>query len=102
MSPAALAPCERLCPYCIKMMVKSPPTGHVLMSDQSSSDRASDAEGGGKSFTTHPRRVHFVKTVLFFFAAALLLVAHADQPTPRTDKNSQLAHEQLLAKAKSG
>jgi lysophospholipase L1-like esterase len=26
----------------------------------------------------------------------------ADQPTPRTDKNSQLAHEQLVAKAKIG
>ena len=26
----------------------------------------------------------------------------ADQPAPRTDKNSQIAHEQLVAKAKQG
>ncbi|MFL6415421.1 MAG: GDSL-type esterase/lipase family protein [Bryobacteraceae bacterium] len=29
-------------------------------------------------------------------------LAQADRPTPRVDKNSQLAHEQLLKKAKSG
>ena len=26
----------------------------------------------------------------------------ADKPAPRTDRNSQIAHEQLLAKAKQG
>jgi lysophospholipase L1-like esterase len=47
-----------------------------------------------------------VKTIL---AGALLLVpvlpaqtVAADQPAPRTDRNSQIAHEQLLAKAKLG
>ncbi len=35
-------------------------------------------------------------------AAACLLSAPADRPAPRTDKNSQLAHEQLLAKTKQG
>src|SRR6185436_6580113 len=29
-------------------------------------------------------------------------VSRADQPSPRTDPNSKLAHEQLLAKAKKG
>ncbi len=39
------------------------------------------------------------------FAALIATAAHAqpaDQPTPRTDANSRLAHEQLLAKAKQG
>ena len=35
-------------------------------------------------------------------AIAAALHAQSDQPAPRTDKNSQLAHEQLLAKAKQG
>jgi lysophospholipase L1-like esterase len=35
-------------------------------------------------------------------AAVSLLSAQADQPTPRTDRNSQIAHEQLFAKAKQG
>jgi lysophospholipase L1-like esterase len=35
-------------------------------------------------------------------AAVSLLSAQADQPLPRADKNSQTAHEQLLAKAKQG
>ena len=35
-------------------------------------------------------------------AAARLLQAQADQPKPRADQNSQIAHEQLLAKAKQG
>jgi len=35
-------------------------------------------------------------------AAALTAAAQANHPTPRADKNSQLAHEQLLQKAKSG
>jgi lysophospholipase L1-like esterase len=36
------------------------------------------------------------------FAGAALVWAQADQPVPRTDRNSQLAHQQLLAKAKAG
>ena len=43
--------------------------------------------------------------MLFFAAALCSHLAHAqpaDQPAPRTDKNSQLAHEQLVAKAKQG
>jgi lysophospholipase L1-like esterase len=46
-----------------------------------------------------------MKTVLAGMAMILLLPAHtvpADQPAPRTDTNSQIAHEQLLAKAKLG
>jgi lysophospholipase L1-like esterase len=35
-------------------------------------------------------------------AAAWLLAAQADQPAPRSDQNSQLAHQQLLAKARQG
>jgi lysophospholipase L1-like esterase len=35
-------------------------------------------------------------------AAAGLLQAQADRPAPRADQNSQIAHEQLLAKAKQG
>jgi lysophospholipase L1-like esterase len=35
-------------------------------------------------------------------AATLEAQAPADRPAPRTDENSRLAHEQLLAKAKSG
>jgi lysophospholipase L1-like esterase len=46
-----------------------------------------------------------VRTVLASLTLISLLSAQtvpADQPTPRTDKNSQIAHEQLLAKAKLG
>lgn len=43
-----------------------------------------------------------MKVLMAGLAAAWLLSAQADQPAPRTDKNSQLAHEQLLAKAKQG
>ena len=43
-----------------------------------------------------------MKTLLAVLATAGLLAAQADQPAPRTDKNSQLAHEQLLAKTKQG
>ena len=43
-----------------------------------------------------------MKILLAVLASAGLLAAQADQPAPRTDKNSQLAHEQLLAKAKQG
>jgi lysophospholipase L1-like esterase len=46
-----------------------------------------------------------VKIILAGIAAITLLRAQtvpADQPAPRTDKNSQIAHEQLLAKTKQG
>jgi lysophospholipase L1-like esterase len=46
-----------------------------------------------------------VKTILAGMAMIALLPAQtvpADHPAPRTDKNSQIAHEQLLAKAKQG
>lgn len=47
----------------------------------------------------------FTRALLAGMALASLLPAQpvpADQAAPRTDKNSQLAHEQLLAKAKQG
>ena len=40
--------------------------------------------------------------LFLFLAATTLAYAAADQPEPRTDANSRLAHEQLLAKAKQG
>jgi lysophospholipase L1-like esterase len=46
-----------------------------------------------------------VKTILAGMVWIALLPAQtvpADQPAPRADKNSQIAHEQLLAKAKQG
>ncbi len=43
-----------------------------------------------------------MKTLLTGIAAVSLLCAQADKPVPRADKNSQKAHEQLLAKAKQG
>lgn len=46
-----------------------------------------------------------MKPILLGLAMISLLPAQmvpADQPAPRTDKNSQIAHEQLLAKAKQG
>ena len=43
-----------------------------------------------------------MKTILTGIAIAALLRAQADVPVPRSDKNSQIAHEQLLAKAKQG
>jgi lysophospholipase L1-like esterase len=39
---------------------------------------------------------------LFAIACPCILFGQADRPAPRTDANSQLAHEQLLAKAKQG
>src|SRR5690349_3845737 len=41
---------------------------------------------------------------LAFFAIAcpMITFGQADRPAPRTDQNSMLAHEQLLAKAKQG
>jgi lysophospholipase L1-like esterase len=51
-----------------------------------------------------PRRV--VRTLVGFAALASSLFAQtpgpADQPAPRTDPNSQIAHEQLLEKARLG
>jgi lysophospholipase L1-like esterase len=43
-----------------------------------------------------------VKLLIACVAAASVLWAQADKPAPRVDKNSQLAHEQLLEKAKQG
>ncbi|HUI54850.1 MAG TPA: GDSL-type esterase/lipase family protein [Bryobacteraceae bacterium] len=43
-----------------------------------------------------------MKAVVAGIAAACLLFAQADQPVPRSDANSRLAHEQLLAKARQG
>ena len=43
-----------------------------------------------------------MKTLAAGLAAVCLLSAQADRPAPRTDANSQLAHEQLLAKTKQG
>jgi len=43
-----------------------------------------------------------MKTVLAGLAVVSLVCAQADKPAPRTDHNSQLAHEQLLAKARQG
>jgi len=43
-----------------------------------------------------------MRTLLAGLASVWLLAAQADQPAPRTDKNSQLAHEQLLSKARQG
>jgi lysophospholipase L1-like esterase len=39
---------------------------------------------------------------LFAIACPLISFGQADRPSPRTDQNSRLAHEQLLAKAKQG
>jgi lysophospholipase L1-like esterase len=43
-----------------------------------------------------------VKVAVCGFALALVLLAQADRPAARTDNNSRIAHEQLLAKAKQG
>lgn len=43
-----------------------------------------------------------MKPLVAGIAAACLLSAQADRPAPRTDQNSRMAHEQLLAKAKRG
>ncbi len=43
-----------------------------------------------------------MKRLLAGIAAAALLGAQADRPAPRTDRNSQIAHEQLLAKTNQG
>ena len=43
-----------------------------------------------------------MKTILAAIAIVSVLPAQTDQPIPRTDKNSRIAHRQLLAKAKQG
>lgn len=43
-----------------------------------------------------------MRLALACLATAAALLGQADRPAPRADKNSQLAHEQLLAKAKQG
>jgi lysophospholipase L1-like esterase len=43
-----------------------------------------------------------VRLPLAVFAAASLLSAQADRPAPRSDENSRIAHQQLLAKTKQG
>lgn len=43
-----------------------------------------------------------MRFVLIAMAAVAALWAQADQPAPRRDRNSQLAHEQLLAKTRGG
>jgi lysophospholipase L1-like esterase len=43
-----------------------------------------------------------VKALLAGLAIASLVRAQADRPVPRADKNSQIAHEQLVAKTKQG
>ncbi len=43
-----------------------------------------------------------MKVVVAGIAIACLLRAQADRPVPRADRNSQIAHEQLLGKAKQG
>src|SRR5258708_5376914 len=43
-----------------------------------------------------------MKMFLAGFAVVSLVSGQIDQPAPRTDRNSQLAHEQLLAKARQG
>lgn len=43
-----------------------------------------------------------IKITLAVIAVVSVMPAQSDQPMPRTDKNSLLAHEQLLAKAKQG
>lgn len=43
-----------------------------------------------------------MRVFLLTVAAVAPLWAQADRPAPRSDRNSQLAHQQLLAKAKEG
>jgi lysophospholipase L1-like esterase len=43
-----------------------------------------------------------MKLIVAGIAAAWLLAAQADRAVPRADQNSQIAHQQLLAKAKQG
>src|SRR5262245_14551102 len=43
-----------------------------------------------------------MKITIVALSIAAVSWAQADRPAPRTDRNSQIAHEQLLAKAKQG
>jgi hypothetical protein len=43
-----------------------------------------------------------VKLMIAGIALVALLPAQTGHPVPRTDPNSRLAHEQLLAKARQG
>jgi lysophospholipase L1-like esterase len=43
-----------------------------------------------------------VRVLLAGIAIAFVLLAQADRAVPRADRNSQIAHEQLLAKSKQG
>jgi lysophospholipase L1-like esterase len=43
-----------------------------------------------------------MKNLLLALAAVAPLLGQADRAAPRTDRNSQLAHQQLLAKTKGG
>jgi len=47
-----------------------------------------------------PRPLRLIPALLLF--TVTVAAAPADQPAPRTDPNSRLAHEQLLAKARQG
>ena len=46
--------------------------------------------------------MNHLRFLLVAAVAITTLRAAADKPVPRTDPNSKLAHEQLLAKAKQG
>ncbi len=46
--------------------------------------------------------MHALKRLLLVVFTVLAAHAQADRPAPRTDANSQLAHEELLAKARAG
>src|SRR5262245_33464005 len=43
-----------------------------------------------------------MKITIVALSIAAVSWAQADRPAPRTDRNSQIAHQQLLAKAKQG
>src|SRR3954454_23151667 len=57
---------------------------------------------GGQVPASRPGRESSVRVFLLTVAAVAALWAQADRPAPRSDRNSQLAHQQLLAKAKEG
>ena len=51
---------------------------------------------------SHQRSLRFIGSFLLCSATASLAAATADTPVPRTDANSKLAHDDLVAKAKRG
>ena len=59
-------------------------------------DKGKRQKGKGK------RALSFALCLLPFAFSGPILFAQADRPTPRTDRNSQIAHEQLLEKARRG